>query len=95
MRFEWDDEKNRINIKKHNIDFSLAAKVFSDPFRIESYDKNHSNFEDRYITIGEINGTMIVITVVYTERREAIRIISARIATKSERRFYYDSKERY
>lgn len=95
MEFEWDEEKNKKNIKNHGIDFETAARVFADSYRIEKYDKNHSDEEDRYITIGEINGTAYVIMVVYTERGETIRMISARKATNQERRAYYDNKERY
>ena len=58
--------------------------------RLELYDDVHSDIEDRYITIGEINGVAIVVFVVYTERDEAIRLVSARKATKEERRAYYD-----
>jgi uncharacterized DUF497 family protein len=90
MIFEWDEEKNKANVKKHGIDFETAAHVFKDNNRIEYYDIAHSVFEDRYITIGEIDEVLIVILVVYTERSDAIRIISARKATKQERRAYYD-----
>ena len=90
MQFEWDNEKEKINIIKHGIDFSTAAKVFKDENRIELYDETHSEFEDRYITIGTIGGIAYVVMVVYTEREEAIRLISARKATNQERRMYYD-----
>ena len=90
MIFEWDDEKEKINIEKHGIDFSLAALVFEDENRIEIYDRIHSEAEDRYITIGSINGTVVIIMVVYTERGDAVRLISARKATKQERRIYYN-----
>ncbi len=89
MQFEWDDEKDRKNIVKHGIPFRTAILVFSDPDRIEKYDDTHSLDEDRYLTIGEINGTFMVVTVVYTERSEAIRIISARRATRVEKEEYY------
>ena len=56
---------------------------------IEKYDDTHSLDEDRYLTIGEIGGTFMVVTVVYTERPEAIRIISARRATRVEKEEYY------
>ena len=82
MLFEWDDNKEKINIVKHGIDFSTAAHVFQDENRIE--------YEDRYITIGQINGIAIIVMVVYTERENAIRLISARKATNQERRMYYD-----
>ena len=90
VRFEWDDNKEQINIAKHGIDFTTAARVFEDKNRLELYDEAHSDIEDRYITIGEINGVAIIVFVVYTERGDAIRLISARKATKQERRAYYD-----
>ena len=90
--FEWDDEKDKKNKLKHGIGFNTAILVFADKDRIEKYDEAHSIYEDRYITIGEINGTFMVVTVVYTERRENIRIIPARLATGAEKEAYYDSK---
>ncbi len=91
MLFEWDDEKERVNID--GLDFSTAALVFGDPDRIERYDIAHSVNEDRYITIGQIRGVAIVVLVVYTEREEAVRIISARLATKREKEAYYNAEE--
>ncbi len=90
MNFEWDQEKEKKNIAKHGINFTTAMRVFGDYYRIEKYDEEHSQEEDRYLTIGKVNGTYMVVTVVYTERGEAIRIISARLATKAEREEYYD-----
>ena len=90
MQFEWDDNKEKINLYKHGIDFSTAALVFQDENRIEFYDEAHSEDEDRYITIGQINGVAIIVMVVYTERGDTIRLISARKATSQERRRYYD-----
>lgn len=89
MQFEWDDEKDRKNVSKHGIGFRTAILVFNDPNRLEMYDETHSLDEDRYLTIGEINGTFMVVTVVYTERPETIRIISARRATRTEKEEYY------
>ena len=86
MLFEWDENKEKINISKHGLDFSTAALVFRDQNRLEWFDELHSDYEDRYITIGEINGIAVVLMVVYTERGDAIRLISARKATKTERR---------
>lgn len=94
MQFEWDDEKEQLNIAKHGIDFSTAALVFGDENRIEYYDEKHSEYEDRYATIGLIGGTAYLVMVVYTERGEAIRLISARKATKQEWRRYYDDSQR-
>ena len=94
MQFEWDDEKEQINIAKHGIDFSTSALVFGDDNRLEYYDVLHSDNEDRYITIGLIDGIAYLVMVVYTERGEAIRLISARKATKQEWRWYYDNSQR-
>lgn len=87
MKFEWDLEKNKSNKEKHGIDFETAALVFKDEHRIEIYDAEHSENEDRYDTIGMVNE---ILFVVYTERKENIRIISARLATEEERSIYYD-----
>lgn len=90
MIFEWDENKEKINLAKHGIDFSTASLVFQDENRIEFFDALHSMSEDRYITIGEINGIAVIVMVVYTERGNAIRLISARKATRQERSKYYD-----
>ena len=86
--FEWDDEKERLNYAKHKIHFKTATAVFDDENRIEWYDTAHSGDEDRYNTIGMVRN---ILFVVYTERRNKIRIISARLATAAERRLYYVS----
>lgn len=89
-RFEWDDDKNAANINRHGIQFFTATLVFDDLNRVDLYDDNHSESEDRYKTIGMINGETIVLSVIYTPRGESIRIISARKATKTERSLYND-----
>ena len=91
MKFEWDDHKEQINIQKLGIDFSTAALVFNDIYRIETYDSLHSDIEDRYITIGQINSITLIVMVVYTERTDVIRIISARLATTREKEAYYNA----
>ena len=92
MQFDWDDEKEKINIVKHGIDFSTAALVFGDTNRIEKYDGLHSDSEDRYITISKITGVAVVVMVAYTMRGTLTRIISARIATKREMGAYYNAE---
>ncbi len=87
MLFEWDDEKAAINLKKHGVSFQTAALVFYDENRIEMYDSEHSLEEDRYNTIGMVED---VLFVVYTERKDRLRIISARLANKKERSMYYE-----
>ena len=86
LNFEWDDEKYKINIKKHGIYFEDAVRVFFDEFLIDDYDKDHSDYEDRIKIIGKVEKVLVVI---YTERVEKFRIISARLANKKERDDYY------
>lgn len=93
MRFEWDENKEQKNIAKHGIDFSTAVLVFGDNNRIEFFDEKHSESEDRYITIGAINGIITILYVVYTEREDVIRVISARSATRREKEAYYDCNQ--
>lgn len=87
LSFEWDEEKDRINREKHGISFETASYVFQDEYYIEMYDFEHSIEEDRYIAIGRVGELLFV---VFTERGEKIRLISARLATERERRLYYD-----
>ena len=89
MIFEWDEDKNAINKQKHKISFETALHAFDDLDYIEIYDFEHSNDEDRYIAIGRVGD---ILFVVFTERGENIRIISARLATEAERRLYYDKE---
>ena len=86
MTFEWDEDKNIINKQKHKISFETALHVFDDPDYIEIYDFEHSKDEDRYIAIGRVGD---ILFVVFTERGDNIRMISARPATDVERRLYY------
>ena len=86
MKFEWDENKNIINKEKHKISFETAAHVFDDPNYIEMFDFEHSVDEDRYIAIGKVGD---VLFVVFTEKKETIRMISARLATRMGRSLYY------
>jgi len=86
LEFEWDDEKAKINLKKHGLTFNDAILVFFDEFLIEDYDFEHSDDEDRIKVIGKVYEVLVVI---YTERKEKLRIISARRANKKERNDYY------
>ena len=87
VQFEWDADKAALNLKKHGVRFETAAKVFNDEYRIELYDAEHSTDEDRYNTIGMVDN---ILFVVYTERKNRVRLISARPANKKERSLYYD-----
>ena len=92
LKFEWDEEKDYANRKKHGISFETAAYVFQDDYYIEMYDFEHSVEEDRYIAIGKVGD---VLFVVFTERKETIRLISARLATNAEKELYYDQNINY
>ncbi len=88
-RFEWDSDKNEINKRKHGLSFEEILPVFDDPCFFERYDHNHSDLdEDRMFGIGSVNGVAVVATA-FTERQR-IRIISARLASPSEERVYYE-----
>jgi len=85
-KFEWDDDKAEKNFKKHRIRFENAAWAFLDEFKIDEYDELHSDFEDRYKVIGRVGK---ILAVIYTERGEKYRLISARYADKDEQEEYY------
>jgi uncharacterized protein len=87
MRFEWDDNKAESNLLRHGITFEEAVTVFADPYLLLTEDSKHSEQEEREWAMGEAeNGSTIV--VVFTMRGEQIRIMSARKATKIERKKY-------
>ena len=87
LRFEWDVHKSLSNIDKHGISFEEAVQIFGDYSSITIPDPDHSQNEDREITIGQTSKYRIVV-VSHTDRFGVIRIISARKATKSEITFY-------
>ncbi len=86
--FEWDAKKAALNLRKHGISFSFAARVFLDDHRIERLDDREDYGENRFVVIGLINGAEIV--VVYALREDAIRIISARKADDDEIETYWN-----
>ncbi len=87
MKFEWDRQKDAANLNKHRVTFSEAATVFADPLAWTIVDPDHSEEEYRYLTTGYTNDERLVI-VAHTYRSGTIRIISARRATRHERRTY-------
>ncbi len=87
MKFEWDPEKARANIRKHKVSFDEAATALSDPMAATGIDPDHSIGEFRYITFG-VSSRGRLLVVAHTERGEAIRIISARCTIKEERKIY-------
>jgi uncharacterized DUF497 family protein len=84
--FEWDDAKAEANFRKHKVRFEHAAEAREDPYALIELDDNQDYGEDRFIPIGQAADG--VLSVVYTERNERIRIISAREANNHERRNY-------
>lgn len=87
MEFEWDEGKRQSNKKKHGVDFAKASKIFRK--ETVDFEDTRAYNEQRYLAIGEAEGS--VLTVVYTYRNDKIRIISARKASKNEKRIYYQS----
>jgi len=88
--FEWSEEKNKINKKKHEIDFTEAIQVFNDNNRLEFYDDLHSKlFEERYKIVGTITDGIIIV-LICNFKMNMIRIISARKANKTEVKEYYE-----
>jgi uncharacterized DUF497 family protein len=83
--FEWSPAKAKANRVKHGITFDEAATVFDDFLSITIYDPDHSTDESRYVTIGRSSAHRLLV-VVHTERGIRIRLISARVAAKPERR---------
>ena len=87
LTFEWDSRKARSNLAKHGVGFEEASTIFGDPLSLTILDPEHSLSEERYITMGRaFSGKLLV--VVHTERGDNIRIISARSASRRERKFY-------
>ena len=82
----WDENKAQKNIKKHGIRFTVASRVFLDESRIEIFDENHSDDEERYEVIGKVGDILVVIC---TDRQEKTRLISARKANRKEQNLYY------
>ncbi|HLK09949.1 MAG TPA: BrnT family toxin [Candidatus Binatia bacterium] len=87
MTFTWDPEKDAANRRKHAVGFREAASVLEDPLSTTYPDPTHSRGEQRYVTIGRsrLGRTLVV---AHADRGDTIRIISARSATRRERRFY-------
>lgn len=84
--FEWDSAKEAANRRKHGVSFTLAAEAFADTHGVYIRDEEHSVGEERQYLLGQVGGVVLLL-VVFTER-EAIRIISARRATKLEKKYY-------
>ncbi len=87
LEFEWDDRKAAENLRRHGVSFAQAALAFRDRFAVEWIDLREAYGEERIILLG--TGGNQLLTIVYAEREERIRIISARRATKDEQDYYH------
>ena len=87
MEFEWDPEKAIKNQTKHGVSFQEAATVFGDPLALTFFDPDHSEEEDRFLTFGHSSDSRLLV-VSHTDRDDRVRIISARRATRKERKSY-------
>jgi hypothetical protein len=87
MHFEWDAAKATRNLRKRRVSFEEASSVFYDPLAVTGGDPDHSGGEQRWVTFGMSSaGRLLVVS--HTERDDAVRMISARLATPTERRIY-------
>ena len=89
-RFEWDDEKARLNFAKHKLNFEVARRVFEDFDAIDDLDDREEYDELRFNRTGMVVDKLI--TVTFTERDDRIRLISARKATKREQESYFERR---
>jgi len=90
LGFDWDPDKASKNVEKHHVSFEEAATVFDDPMFITFIDDEHSIDEERYITIG-LSSRGRLLMLAHADRKDHIRIISARRATKNEEQFYAEA----
>lgn len=92
MEFEWDADKAARNLTKHGVSFHEAATVFGNPLAMTYFDPDHSKEEDRFLTFGHSRaGRLLVVS--HTDRENRTRIISARPATRKERKAYEEGQE--
>jgi hypothetical protein len=90
MRLEWDPRKARENLRKHRVSFEEASSVVFDPLSATGDDPDHSVDENRMVTFG-VSSSGRLLVVAHAEREDTIRIISARLATRAERKLYEES----
>ncbi|MDQ1362863.1 MAG: uncharacterized protein QG652_723 [Pseudomonadota bacterium] len=87
MKIEWDPKKAKSNFRKHKVSFEEAATAFKDPIAATGHDPDHSAGEFRYITFA-VSETGRILVIAHTDTGDTVRIISARIASKKERKIY-------
>lgn len=91
MKIEWDPAKNQANKKKHGISFEEASEIFMDPFHLSILEKRFEYGEERWITLGQTKRFVLLVTAhtwINLQGDETVKIISARKATRKERRYY-------
>ncbi len=94
LRFEWNQKKDKINVKKHGVSFEEARTAFYDENAIQFYDPDHSDEEDRFILLGlSLKPQVLVVCHCFRESETVIRIISARKADKDEEREYWKQRK--
>lgn len=90
--FDWDDAKAAINLQKHGVEFAEAMTVLADPLALTCFDDEHSEDEDRWVTLGlSTKGRLLVVIHTFIETVSGsalVRVISARLATRNERAQY-------
>ena len=90
LSFQWDENKAKSNLAKHGVGFAEATTVFGDPQSLTIPDPEHSQTEDRFVIMGSSHRQKLLV-VVHTERGDSIRIISARRASRKERKSYEEN----
>ena len=94
MIYEWDPKKAAANLKKHGVSFREATSVFRDPFALTFDDPDHSVDERRFVTTGMSSKNRVVFLAHADRGEDRIRIISARVTTRSESHAYQESRKR-
>ena len=89
LKFDWDPDKAPSNLDKHGVGFEEAASIFGDPLTVTFDDPDHSVGERRFISFG-VSSEQRLLVVSQTGREDGLRLISARAATRQERRIYED-----
>ena len=94
IRFEWDQKKEKANVKRHGVSFEEARTAFYDERAIQFYDPDHSDEEDRFILLGlSLKPQVLVVCHCFRESETVVRIISARKADKDEEREYWKQRK--
>ena len=94
LKFEWDNEKNKTNTKKHGVSFEEGKTVFFDEYALQFFDPEHSEDEDRFLLLGtSFKSQTLVVCHCFREEETKVRIISARKADKDEQQVYWSERK--